>query len=186
MTNGTAATPSKVQPAVLGGVFMGVLSALPFVSYANACCCLWIVVGGVLAAWLLQQNSPYAITTSDGAVVGLLSGVFGALIGVVITALMAPFQRQLDLYMFSRITQAMGDVPPFVEQVIEQRRSMPAVTVLSVIASLIFSLIINPIFAMLGGLLGAVLFKKGAPPPAPPSAVDQLYPPPLSDHPPVP
>jgi uncharacterized membrane protein YeaQ/YmgE (transglycosylase-associated protein family) len=184
MTNGSAA-PSKVQPALLGGVFMGVLSALPFVSYANACCCLWVVVGGLLAAWLLQQNHPYAITTSDGAVVGLLAGVFGALIGVVITALMSPFQRQLDLYMLGRLTQAMGDVPPVVEQVIEQRRNMPAVTPLAIVASLVLSLIVNPIFAMLGGLLGAVLFKKGGQPPAPPSAVDQLYPP-LSEHPPVP
>jgi hypothetical protein len=185
MTNGSAA-PSKVQPALLGGVFMGVLSALPFVSYANACCCLWVIAGGLLAAWLLQQNHLYAITTSDGAVVGLLAGVFGALIGVVITALMAPFQRQLDLYVFSRITEAMGDVPPVVEQMIEQRRNMPAISTLAIIASLVFSLVINPIFGMLGGLLGAVLFKKGVQPPAPPSAVDQLYPPPLSDHPPVP
>lgn len=184
MANGHAAS-SRIQPALLGGVFMGVLSALPFVSYLNACCCLWVVVGGLIAAWLLQQNHPYAIATADGAVVGLLSGVFGALIGVVITILMAPVQRQLDLYLFSRITQAMGDVPPVVEQVIEQRRNMPAVTPLSIVASLIFSLITYPIFGMLGGLLGAVLFKKGAQPPAPPSAVDQLYPP-LSDHPPVP
>jgi hypothetical protein len=184
MVNGSA-TPARLQPALLGGVFMGVLSALPFVSYANACCCLWVVAGGLIAAWLLQQNHPYQITTSDGALVGLLAGVFGALIGIVITVLMAPFQRQLDLYILGRLTQAMGDVPPMVEQVIEQRRSMPAVTVLAVVASLVFSLIINPIFGMLGGLLGAVLFKKGGQPPTPPSAVDQLYPT-LSDHPPVP
>lgn len=178
-------SPPKLQPAILGGTFMGVLSALPFVSYANACCCLWVVVGGVLAAWLLQQNTRFQITTSDGAVVGLLAGVLGALIGVVITMLMAPFQRQLDLYILGRLTEAMGDVPPVIEQAIEQRRSQPAVTVLSAIASLMFSLILYPIFAMLGGLLGAVLFKKGEPPSPPPSAVDQLYPP-LSDHPPVP
>lgn len=178
-------SPPRVQPALLGGVFMGVLSALPFVSYANACCCLWVVVGGLLAAWLLQQNYPYQIATSDGALVGLLAGLFGAIIGVVITILMAPLQRQLDLYVLSRLTGAMGDVPPVIDQAIEQRRNQPAVTVFSAIASLVFSLIIYPIFAMLGGMLGAVLFKKGQPPIQPPSAVDQLYPP-LSDHPPVP
>jgi cytochrome bd-type quinol oxidase subunit 1 len=178
-------SPSKIQPALLGGAFMGVLSALPFVSYANVCCCLWVVVGGLLSAWVLQQNDRYQITTSDGAIVGLLAGVFGALIGIVITMVMAPFQRQLDLYVLGRLTEAMGDVPPVIEQAIEQRRSQPAVTALSAITSLIFSLIIYPVFAMLGGLLGAVLFKKGELPPPPPSAVDQLYPP-LSDHPPVP
>ncbi len=178
-------SPPRLQPALLGGAFMGVLSALPFVSYLNACCCLWVVVGGLLAVWLLQQNYPYRISTSDGAVVGLLAGVFGALVGGVIAMLMAPFQQKLDLYMLGRLTEAMGDVPPVIEQAIEQRRNQPAVTFLSAIASLVFSLIIYPIFAMLGGLLGAVLFKKGEPPAPPPSAVDQLYPP-LSDHPPVP
>jgi hypothetical protein len=158
-------TPQKLQPALLGGAFMGVLSALPFVSYANACCCLWVLVGGLLAAWVMQQNHPVAMTTADGALVGLLAGVFGALIGTVISLVMAPFQRQLDLYMFSRMTQVMGDIPPVVEQVIEQRRSGPAVNVVAAVVGLFFTLIIYPIFAMLGGLLGAALFRKGVPPP---------------------
>jgi len=44
---------SKLQPALLGGTFLGILSALPIVSAANLCCCLWVVAGGVLAAYLL-------------------------------------------------------------------------------------------------------------------------------------
>ena len=49
---------SKLQPALLGGVFIGVLSALPIVSAGNLCCCLWVLSGGALAAYLLQQNQP--------------------------------------------------------------------------------------------------------------------------------
>ena len=45
-----------VQPAVLGGVFIGVLSALPLISAGNCCCCLWVIGGGVVAAYLLQQS----------------------------------------------------------------------------------------------------------------------------------
>jgi uncharacterized membrane protein YeaQ/YmgE (transglycosylase-associated protein family) len=161
----TAGSPLKLQPALLGGAFMGVLSSLPFVSYANACCCLWVLVGGLLAAWVMQQNHPYAITTADGALVGLLAGIFGALIGTVVSVLMAPFQRQLDLYMWGRMSQMMRDIPPIVEQVMEQRRSGPAVNVLGAVAGLVFTLIIYPIFALLGGLLGAALFKKSATPP---------------------
>jgi hypothetical protein len=157
-------TPQKLQPAVLGGAFMGVLSALPFVSYANACCCLWVVVGGLLAAWLMQQNHPYAITTADGALVGLLAGVFGALIGTVVSLLMSPFQRQLDLYMFGRMSEMVGEIPPMLEQMIEQRRSGPALNVAAAVVGLFFTLIIYPVFALLGGLLGAALFKRHAPP----------------------
>ena len=35
-------TPPKLQPALFGGLFIGVLSALPLVSVGN-CCCLWVI-----------------------------------------------------------------------------------------------------------------------------------------------
>jgi hypothetical protein len=40
----------RLQPALWGGVFIGVLSALPLVNLGNCCCCLWVLVGGGLAA----------------------------------------------------------------------------------------------------------------------------------------
>ena len=46
-----------MMPALLGGLFIGVLSALPIVGICN-CCCLWIVGGGVLAAYLAAAESP--------------------------------------------------------------------------------------------------------------------------------
>ena len=51
-------TPAKVQPALLGGVTIGVLSALPFVMIGNCCCCAWVLLGGALSAYLMQQNHP--------------------------------------------------------------------------------------------------------------------------------
>ena len=67
-------TPSKTQPALLGGLFIGVLSALPVVNLGNCCCCLWVVCGGALAAWLLQQNEPAPMATGDALLAGLLGG----------------------------------------------------------------------------------------------------------------
>jgi len=173
-------SPQKLQPALLGGAFMGVLSALPFVSYANACCCLWVIVGGLLAAWVMQQNHPYAITTADGALVGLLAGACGAIIGSVIGLVLAPVQLQLDLFLLGRMSEMVGEVPPVVEQMIEQRRAAPGMNAVAAIFGLILALIVYPIFAMLGGLLGAAFFKKGTPPPVV-TAAD-----PLSEHPPLP
>ena len=46
------------QPALLGGLFIGVLSSLPLVNIGNVCCCLWVVVGGLLTVYLQQQNTP--------------------------------------------------------------------------------------------------------------------------------
>ncbi len=60
-------SPNKLRPAVLGGLLMGVLSALPVIQIGNVCCCLWVILGGVLAAYVMQQGHPYPITIADGA-----------------------------------------------------------------------------------------------------------------------
>ena len=39
-------SPALLQPVLFGGLFMGVLSALPIISIGN-CCCLWIMGGGM-------------------------------------------------------------------------------------------------------------------------------------------
>ena len=73
---------------------MGVLSALPLVAAGNLCCCLWVVSGGAIAAYLLQQNQSTPITPGDGALAGLFAGLVGAAIYLVlsipISFLMAP------------------------------------------------------------------------------------------------
>ena len=89
----------RLQPALVGGLFIGVLSALPIVNTANCCCCLWVICGGVLAAYLRQQNSPYGITSAEGAFIGFLAGltggVLGALLSIPIDLMMGPFQQRL-------------------------------------------------------------------------------------------
>jgi hypothetical protein len=108
----TTTKPNYAQPAFIGGLVMGVLSALPLVSAGNLCCCLWVVGGGALAAYLLQQNESGAITPGDGALVGLLAGLIGAvvqtLVGIPIGLLVAPMERA----MLQRVIDAAGSMPP--------------------------------------------------------------------------
>ena len=66
----------KHQPALLGGVFIGVLSALPYINAAN-CCCLWVIAGGVLVVYLQQQASPTPVATNDAVIGGLIAGAIG-------------------------------------------------------------------------------------------------------------
>ncbi len=88
----------KLQPALFGGLFIGVLSALPIINIAN-CCCLWIIGGGVLATYLTQQNHPYPIAASDGALAGLLAGLIGGVLGTMLSIpvemMMGPVQKQI-------------------------------------------------------------------------------------------
>ena len=73
-----------LQPALFGGLFIGVLSALPVIQAGN-CCCLWFTGGGVLAAYLAHQQDPRAsIGLGRGALAGLLAGIAGAFVWLIV------------------------------------------------------------------------------------------------------
>jgi hypothetical protein len=101
---------SRLQPALIGGLFIGVLSALPIVSFAN-CCCLWVIGGGIVAAYLTQNASPTAITVGDGALAGLMAGIVGAVVNSIIWipvyAIMGPLQTRLT----QRVLESSRDLP---------------------------------------------------------------------------
>ena len=107
------------QPAVLGGLFIGVLSALPIVGWGNCCCCLWVVCGGILAAYLDQQRDPTPISVGRGAFTGFLAGIIGAAVWMVVAAavgaILAPFERQLA----DEMIRTTADAPPEVRRMIE-------------------------------------------------------------------
>ena len=110
---------SKFQPALLGGLVLGVLSALPLVNIGNLCCCLWVISGGVVAAYLLQKNQVEPIGPGDGAAVGFLAGVIGAVVWQVlqvpVTLAMGPLQARL----MDRLLTT-GDLPDNVRPLFER------------------------------------------------------------------
>lgn len=163
--------PAKLQPALLGGVAIGVLSALPVVNIGNFCCCAWVLLGGALAAYLMQQNHAAPIAAGDGALVGLMAGAIGAVVGSVlaipISMAMGPFQMQI----LDRVMETSRDMPPEVRSLLEQLRGGmggAAMIGAAFIFSLIFTLFFYSIFGLLGGLMGAMMFRKNLPPPPPP------------------
>lgn len=79
---------NKLKPALLGGLVVGLLSAIPFVNY---CCCLWGIGGGGLAGFLFIKESPARVKPGDGAVIGALAGLIGALIYLIIGVPLAYF-----------------------------------------------------------------------------------------------
>ena len=132
---------------------------MPLISAFNLCCCLWVVTGGTVAAYVLQQNEQTQITPGDGALAGLFAGLAGAVIYLVlsipITFLMAPIER----VMMERVIES-GSVPP------EFREFIGTYTggALKLVTGFLFMIVAGCIFSTLGGLIGAAIFKKTLPP----------------------
>lgn len=147
---------------------MGVLSALPLISAGNVCCCLWVICGGLLAAYLLQQNQAEPIAPGDGAVVGLLAGLIGAFVQAVVSIpinlLIGPMERA----MVQRFVEMAGNMPPEVREMFERYNNpegpAAAYFIIGKIFALLFWLCVGAVFSTIGGLLGALIFKKNLPP----------------------
>lgn len=158
---------NKLKPALIGGVVLGVLSALPFVSAANICCCLWAILGGMLATYLYVKNSPTPATPGDGAILGALAGVVGAVIylvlGIPIAYAMGPTMRNMMIRLVENLNPQQAE---------EMRRQFeasgnaigPLILQAFVIGVVLF------LFSVIGGLIGVPIFekRKGSPPPPPP------------------
>ena len=84
----------RKQPALIGGVIVGVLSIIPFLDNVF-CCCLWALLGGIVAAKVLVDRSPRPVLPADGAMVGLLAGAVGGAIHLLIGPFLGVLERPL-------------------------------------------------------------------------------------------
>ena len=150
---------NKLKPALLGGLIVGVLSAIPFINY---CCCIWSIGGGALAAFLYIKSSPVPVKMGDGAMVGGLAGVVGGIIYLVIGLPIA--------LLFGMAAMS--------EQLSRSGVNLPVSGALLMIVSAIIGAIMLALMATLGGVIGVAIFEKrkdGAAPPPPPAGGTPNY-----------
>ncbi|HEX8282505.1 MAG TPA: hypothetical protein VF588_04085 [Pyrinomonadaceae bacterium] len=152
----------KLKPALIGGVILGILSAIPAVNY---CCCIWAIVGGIIAANIYIKQSPTPVQPGDGAVLGAIAGGIGV---VLIFVLGIPLNLILGAALMPLL---QGMVPP--DQAEQMNQMMAAgVGIASAIKSALIVSVLAVIFSAIGGLIGVAIFEKrkggaGAPPPPP-------------------
>jgi hypothetical protein len=154
---------SLTQPALIGGLVVGVLSALPLIYVGNLCCCLWIISGGVVAAYVLQQNQTAPIVASDGALVGLLAGIAGAFVYLVVSIPINLAMAPLEQRIVQRLLETMNNMPPELREY-ATRPTSAGMRIGSAIGSFVFMLFLGAVFSTIGGLLGTVIFAKKIPP----------------------
>lgn len=153
-----------LKPALIGGVFLGVLSSIP---YINMACCLWVLGGGAIAAYLLNQQRP-GIALSDGAFGGVVSGLVGALVATILSipirmmsaASLEEGRRQMEASMGQ-----MADAPPFVRNMMEFMMEMmsPEISITFLLIGFVITAIFYSLFAMVGGILGAAILNRKRP-----------------------
>jgi hypothetical protein len=157
---------NKVKPALIGGVVLGVLSAIPFVNFLNVCCCLWAILGGMLASYLYVKNSPTPATAADGAVLGALAGVIGAVISIVVGI---PLSIITGSTMRAFFFSMLENVDPRQAEMMRTQMEASASIAGAIVNGLILAVLLF-VFSIIGGLIGIPIFekRKGTPVPPPP------------------
>lgn len=154
--------PSKIKAALLGGLVAGLLSGIPFISAGNLCCCLWVIVGGVIAVYLYSKQVA-VLMSGTAALLGLQSGMVAAVVSTIISIpvrlifsrMMGSVQRE----MIEKILEQNPDFPPQLRDFMLQIFS-PEFAIGMIIIGFVISLIIFSLFGALGGLIGNAMFKK--------------------------
>jgi len=150
------------QPAITGGMFLGLLSSIPVISAGNCICCMWVLLGGAIATVLLTKQRPIgSITYGDGAFAGVLSGTFGAVVGTILQmsfhAMTARFfdtqQQQIE-----DLLNKMGAEPPWRDWVL--RVFSGEISTVTVLFTFVSNLIAFSLFAMIGGILAVAILQK--------------------------
>ena len=164
--------PSKLRASVISGVAIGVVWAVPGLNLINCCCCAGVILGGVLAMYLYQQEwaeNMEPLESSDAVILGIMAGVIAAFTAMILNLVFlaifgdvaARLARTLMQRMIDRLDQGGGLSPDSINQLRQdfERSVAESRTVTGVLADLIVNLIINPLFAMLGALLGYSFFR---------------------------
>jgi hypothetical protein len=152
-----------LKPALIGGVLLGVCSAIPVVNLLNCVCCAWVIVGGGLAAYLFVKDSGIPVTMGRGVTLGLLTGVFGTVVSTVISLPLRLMMNTAGMNVMEQMRQALDRVPnmpPETRQIIEKLAASGNMGIAVFIVGILFSLIINCLFAMAGGAIGVAVFEK--------------------------
>ncbi|MDE0037469.1 MAG: hypothetical protein OXU77_07900 [Gammaproteobacteria bacterium] len=159
----------KLKSALIGGLIAGIASGLPYVGAVNTACCALYIGGGVLATYLYMKDlrasskAPYG----EGAVVGLLAGLFGGIVATIIPLFTGGYEDVAAqmLASFDMAAQQGAEIPQAFRDMFDTSDGVSG-TLITVM--LVMNVVMAAIAATIGGLVGvAILHKKEAPTDAP-------------------
>jgi hypothetical protein len=146
-----------LKPALIGGILLGILSSLPYIS---CCCCVWVIGGGVLAAYVYVRESATPVTLGRGVGLGLFSGIIGAIVSALFQIPKYLINKTGLVDQIRRVIDQTPNVPAETRQMVSSLLAREGMIALFIVFYLVLMVISYCILAMLGGAIGVALFEK--------------------------
>jgi len=162
---------SVIRYALLGGIITGATIGLPVLDLLNCACCAGIILGGFLSVFFATKDEGPAgvgVSKTDALQLGVLSGVFGALFGSFLHAVVYLLAGNVAWELAGSVLSdpdISGSIPPVLREALEESLSkQDGFSLLESLSHLMLWLVVAPLFGLLGGLLGYALLKRNPPP----------------------
>jgi len=164
----TPSKPPKLTPVLIGGGAMTLSFIVPGLNFLNCICCAGIMGSAILGVWFYKKSFPadMPFTVGDGAIIGTLSGVAGAVMSTIAqTIMMGVWSSGLNEDILNQIEAALdqaasqGSDPVAIDAVEQLVMSVIENPLLIFVVVFVMSLVVFVAFGALGGLIGGNIFK---------------------------
>jgi hypothetical protein len=163
--------PSYLPAALAGGIFLGFFSGVPILNCLNCACCIMVIGGGLMSSYIYLHNYPQSLpqaTYGDGAVLGILTGLFGTVFWtfIHISIMFLKGLMGFSAAGMGMLTEILSnpDLPPeireFLQEILGNYMSENVLTPVFLLVSIISMAIISILFASIGSIIGFALFQK--------------------------
>jgi len=146
---------SYLSPALWGGILIFLTTTVPGVNLVNCACGAGIIASGAFALFLHRKHLGPAVKigVDQGVLLGLLSGLIGAVLSISVSFIAWRFFRQMS---FQSTIESFGvgwnDLPLFLDPLILSRYAVPLFFALVVLTDILL--------ATIGGLIGAIIWGQ--------------------------
>ncbi len=155
-------TPRQ-QSILVGAIVTGVLST-SYLSFINTLCCLGVILGGAVTVQQFTSRTGSSIEAGEGAILGALAGMGGAVLGSVIDRALRPFELDSQTISQGVMEDMMQGMQGMEGQQEMMQQFQGEVGMTMFIMGLLFSVVLYAVFGAIGGALGSAFFGTDARP----------------------
>jgi hypothetical protein len=156
------ALEGKWRAILIGGLITGLG---PFVPILNLACCVFPILGSIVAVAVYRSSSSNPPTNNDGIVLGVMTAVVGTLIyGLLLGPVTLIFGGILQSFL-SAAVPSLADAPEEIRPLLEFFFThFGTVVGVAVFSKIVARLGVSLVFGIMGGILGVAILKPRAAP----------------------
>jgi hypothetical protein len=156
------ALEGKWRAILIGGLITGLG---PFIPILNLACCVFPILGSIVAVAVYRSSSLTPPTNNDGIILGVMTGVVGTLIyGLLLGPVTLIFGGILQSFL-STVVPSLSDAPEEIRPLLEFFLThFGTVVGVAVFFKIVTRLGVSLVFGIMGGILGVAILKPRAAP----------------------